>query len=58
MPRTFARSLSLTKTVIPSRRIGPSWKLSALELVADPFDHVVEPEMAGFFGHLRMEHDL
>ena len=33
-------------------------RVAALHLVADPLDHVVEREMAGVLGHLRVEHDL
>ena len=33
-------------------------RVAALHLVADAVDHVVEREMAGILGHLRVEHDL
>ena len=40
------------------RGIAEDMRMAALHLVADAADHVVEREMAGFLGHLRMEHDL
>ena len=33
-------------------------RVAALHLVADAVEHVVEREMAGFLGHLRVEDDL
>jgi hypothetical protein len=33
-------------------------RVAALQLVANALEHVVEREMAGFLGHLRVEHDL
>ena len=42
----------------PLRGVAEDVRMAALELVADAVEHVVEGEMAGFLGHLRMEHDL
>ena len=39
-------------------RVAEDVRMAALELVADAADHVLEREMAGFVGHLRVEHDL
>ena len=38
--------------------IAEDMRMTALELVADARDHVLEREMAGFVSHLRVEHDL
>ena len=38
--------------------IAEDVRMAALHLVADARDHVVQREMAGFLGHLRVEHDL
>ena len=38
--------------------IAEDMRVAALQLVADAVEHVVEREMAGFLGHLRVEHDL
>ena len=38
--------------------IAEDMRMTALQLVADARDHVLEREMAGFLSHLRVEHDL
>ena len=38
--------------------IAEDVRVAALHLVADAADHILERELAGFLGHLRVEHDL